>query len=68
MTQLEQVSNKYGYEIAGFVASAGGSTLNFHELFDRGVEVAIFAFITGLFGAAAAHLYRVVVTKVSKPK
>ncbi len=55
-------------EASGFIVSASGSTLNFSDLFDRGIEVAIFAFITGLVGAGAAHLYKVIVNKLSKSK
>jgi len=58
----------YRYELSGFLASATGSSLKFSEFFSRGIEVAAFAFITGIVGAFAAHLYKIIVTKLSKKK
>lgn len=58
----------YRYELSGFVASAASSSLKFSEMFEKGIQVAVFAFITGIVGAFAAHLYKIIVNKLSKKK
>ena len=64
MTLPDTVQKNY-YELAGFLSSATASSFVFSEFLEKAMQVAVFAFITGLVGAAAGHLYKVIITKIS---
>ncbi len=63
---LPDQMQKNSFEITGFLTSAVSSSFVFSEFLERALEVAVFAFITGMVGAGAAHLYKIIVNKISK--
>lgn len=65
MTLPERIQQNT-YEITGFFTSAIAAPFAFADFLEKAVEVAIFAFISGIIGAFGAHLYKLIINKLNK--